>query len=276
MKTTLIAGLVGTGMLMSAGQALAWGQEGHRVTGYVAQSLLTTEARKQVAKLIPAADFSDLALYMDVHKSELKVTLPGSDTWHYTDLPVCKDDSEDPCPDGNCATVKIDEYAAVLADKKAPVAARRQALVFLLHMVGDIHQPLHAADHHDRGGNDIKLSGSGANNLHSFWDTAVVRNVLNGEDEQSWASEALSANMRNIATWQKGTAADWVNESNGYARDLTYAKLPGFSCGTEYTKSITLPRSYITASQDLVRSQLVKGGARIAYVINRALDKSVH
>ncbi len=275
MKNVICATLLGAAALLHSAQTLAWGQEGHRITGYIAQSLLSPEARAAAEQLIPDADFSELALYMDVHKRELKVTLPGSDTWHYTDIEVCSapGNESDPCPNGDCATVKIDHYTKVLADTTLPAAERKQALIFLLHLVGDIHQPLHAADHHDRGGNEVRIAAlAGTHNLHAYWDSGVVRGLLGGQDEHDWAKQAVATNQARLAEWQQGSASDWVSESNRYATGTVYASLPGFACETSLTGVVTLDDTYQSAAQTLASQQLVKAGARIAYVLNHALQ----
>ncbi|UGA40289.1 S1/P1 nuclease [Chromobacterium haemolyticum] len=207
MKKLTLAMLLSAAFALPSAQALAWGQEGHRITGYIAQQLLSPQAKAAVNQLIPNADFAQLALYMDQHKQELKQQLPGSDQWHYNDEPVCDGVEEDDCPSGNCASNQIARYSKVLADKSASKSARAQALTFLLHMIGDIHQPLHAADNHDRGGNDVRVrlaGGSKVSNLHSVWDTALVQQALNGANEQSWAAQDLKYYARNIAGWQSG------------------------------------------------------------------------
>ncbi|WP_053077546.1 S1/P1 nuclease [Chromobacterium sp. LK11] len=275
MKKFTLALLLSAAFALPSAQALAWGQEGHRVTGYVAQQLLSPQAKAAVNQLIPNADFAQLALYMDQHKQELKQQLPGSDQWHYNDEPVCDGVEEDDCPSGNCASNQITRYSKVLADKSASKSARAQALTFLLHMIGDIHQPLHAADNHDRGGNDVKTRLAGSNktgNLHSVWDTALVQQALSGANEQSWAAQNLKYYARNIAGWQSGQVNDWIKESNQYARSEVYGPLSNFSCGSAPSDVAYLDRTYQTAGAQLVKQQLVKAGARIAMVINQALQ----
>ncbi|OQS50676.1 S1/P1 nuclease [Chromobacterium violaceum] len=270
-----LALLLSAAFAASSGQALAWGQEGHRITGYIAQQLLSSKAKAEVKKLIPNADFAQLALYMDQHKQELKQTLPGSDQWHYNDEPVCSGVTEDECPDGNCAANQIDRYRKVLADRGAAKADRAQALTFLIHMVGDIHQPLHAADNLDRGGNDFKVQLPGSSkisNLHSVWDTALVQQELNGADEKSWAAADLQRYQRNVSGWQSGGVMDWVHESNQYARADVYGPLAGFSCGASPSTPVYLDNAYLRAGGLLVDQQLAKAGARIAAVINQALN----
>lgn len=274
MKQKSLALLLTAALTLASGQALAWGQEGHRITGYIAQQLLTPQARAQVAALLPNADFAQLALYMDQHKAELKESLPGSDQWHYNDEPVCDGVVEDDCPNGNCASNQIERYRAVLADKQASQAARAQALTFLIHMVGDIHQPLHAADNHDRGGNDFKVTLPGSkktSNLHSVWDTALVQRALGGQDESGWAAQDLARYQRDIAGWQRGGVKDWIAESNQYARRDVYGPLSGFSCGASPSAPVYLDNTYLRAGSALVEQQLAKAGARIAMVINQAL-----
>lgn len=271
MKTSIRL-LAAASLALASQYTLAWGQEGHRITGYVAEQLLTDAARKQLATLIPNADLAELSLYMDQNKQKLKQELPGSDQWHYDDRPVCGGEGGDTCPQGNCASNKIAHYSKVLADAKAPRADRAQALTFLVHMVGDIHQPLHAADNHDRGGNDVKVKLDGKSyNLHSVWDTQLVRKVMGSRSEWQWAQDAVQAQRSKITGWQTGRVEDWIIESNALAQREVYAPLEGFSCGQPQQDVVYLDRNYVNTGKVLVNEQLVKAGARVAAVINQAL-----
>lgn len=266
--------------MLAPSQVYAWGKEGHKVTGYIAQQLLTEEAQRQLTLIVPNADFSQLALYMDQHKEELKRRLPGSEKWHYNDEPVCDGPPHtSPCAEGQCASLKIDEYRRILANRHASPSQRRQALTFLIHMIGDIHQPLHAADNNDRGGNDVRVMLPGSHQvrtLHALWDTTLVYHVLGEESAYNWANKHVALYQNRLTQWQQGNTMDWINESNDYARKVVYAQLPGFNCGQPQTHAVQLTMRYIHTSEPVVREQLVKAGARIAWVINEALDTTSH
>lgn len=263
---------------------LAWGSEGHRVSGTIAADLLTPKARIRMSQILPGADLADVALYMDVNRREITEQIPGSDKWHYDNQPVCKTKTyKEYCPNNNCASAQIPVYFKILSDVKATQEARVQALRFLVHMVGDIHQPLHAADDDDLGGNlkFVLVPGNDmSRRLHGVWDTDLVKLAIRGQSEADY-SKALIARYREkeIPMWQKGEVGDWMNESYGLSKNVTYAKLPHFECGKDWPSSLTspvaLPQPYVNAGVDVIGAQLAKAGARIAWMINQALDTGV-
>ncbi len=270
----------------------AWGAEGHRITGLVATDLLTPKARLRMNQLMPEADLADIALYMDINRRELTEQIPGSDKWHYDNQPVCKIKSyAEYCAGGNCASAQIPVYFKVLSNIAATPAARVQALRFLVHMVGDIHQPLHAADDDDLGGNlkFVLVPGNDMQRrLHSVWDSDLVKLALRGQSEADYAKLLLTRyREKEIPQWQSGYGGDgngngggdvsaWMNESYLLSKNITYAKLPNFVCGKDWPSSLTapvaLPQTYMDAAGEVVAPQLAKAGARIAWLINQALD----
>ena len=122
--------------------AFAWGAEGHRVTGLVAVELLTPRARMRLNDIIPGADLGDIANYMDVNRTTLTQLIPNSDKWHYDNQPVCQTLTFDEyCPRGECASARVPVLVKILADFSNPPEIRAMAARFLVHIVGDIHQP---------------------------------------------------------------------------------------------------------------------------------------
>ena len=131
-------------------------------------------AAARVAEILgPGADMPSIASWADQVRNSRKETGP----WHYIDVPVNKPhvDLKRDCPDGNCVIPKIDQFERTVADARATPLQRREALMYLIHLVGDMHQPLHCSDNADKGGNDIKLAFLGRpTNLHSLWDTGLT------------------------------------------------------------------------------------------------------
>ncbi len=262
----------------------AWGAEGHRVTGLVASELLTPKARLRLNQLIPNSDLADIAIYMDVNRQDLAIAIPGSDKWHYDNEPVCKTKTyAEYCPDGNCASSKIPVFFKVLADPASSDQARAQAIRFLVHMIGDIHQPLHAADDEDLGANlkFVTMPDAPADlpprRLHAVWDSDLVKLITRGRSEPDYARQLLGAyDDKQIAAWQTGSIRDWMKESWTLSSTITYGKLPGFSCGQPWPSSQAAPqaltRGYVDAALEPIPAQLAKAGARIAWVLNTALD----
>jgi len=266
----------------SPATALAWGNEGHRVTGLVANDLLTAKARIRLNQLVPGIDLGEFASQMDVYRTALSLEIPGSEKWHYDNQPVCGSKAyAEYCPNDNCASAKIPVYFNVLADFSATQEARTQAAMFLVHMVGDIHQPLHAADDGDQGGNQKNVLMPKADmprNLHRIWDSDLPKLALRGISEADYAKQLITRYKdKEIAAWQQGAVRDWMNESHAISQKVTYASLPEYACRVAWPmeKVVNLPQSYVDAAQEIMPAQLAKAGVRIAWLLNRALDPAL-
>jgi hypothetical protein len=268
--------------------ARAWSQQGHRITGLVAEQLLTPAARAGLRALMGNTDLGTMSVFMDRQKDALELRVPGSREWHYDNRPVCDAGARraDYCPGGDCASVQITRHYQRLIDPHSSRDERRLAVHVLVHLVGDIHQPLHASDHGDGGGNGIKVSFRRADgrerrtNLHSAWDTDFVRAAFKTQDERRIAQGLVSqVGAADIRAMQKGTATQWIAESYAMAQDSAYGRLPGFACGGDGGPSgfaadrLHLGPGYVTTATGLVPKQLIRAGARIAHVLNLAFAK---
>jgi hypothetical protein len=156
---------------------------------------------------------------------------------------------------------QLDREIGLIGDPRRPAAVRAEALRFLIHFAGDIHQPLHAADNGDRGGNDIHVRLAGARvSLHRIWDTNVVETMGYdaGKVARSIARDVTPAQRR---AWQAGRPADWAMESAAVARRDVYGRLVRGH----------LPRGYLGSERTAARLQLAKAGVRLAWLINSRL-----
>src|SRR5579859_4378512 len=270
-KSCLI--LFAAAALVSA-NANAWGDLGHRVTALIAYRHLTPSARTTLDALL--AGDSD--------------TLPGPDfasrpTWAHKDrnahpaaaacfhFPALGGALAGAGPAKDCVVNKIDEFAAELTNATTPRAERLLALKFLIHFIGDLHQPLHAADHHDRGGNCVLLAAlqGQATNLHAYWDVDVVE-ALGHSPEQ--IAEKLDAGLSG-AEAKKGSggrAADWAMESFEIARRDAYALHDLPTC--RHRGAVALSADYAAQARKDAATQLLKAGLRMAAVLNQALGAS--
>ena len=152
-------------------------------------------------------------------------------------------------------------FSAVIADKNAPIMTRRLALYYVAHLVGDMHQPLHAGRAADRGGIDIRVSYKGATtNLHFFWDTNLVELEPGNEEE---VARRLTANLteEERRKWQAGDPAQWTNESLILVRSHAY----------DTGGSIELSDDYVENARSVVRRRLAQAGIRLAGLLNSAL-----
>jgi hypothetical protein len=271
---------------------LAWGDEGHEVIALVAQQYLTPAARKQVNALLAADpdpltahDIADAATWADKFRDSGEAGARAQTRqWHFVDLELSAPDLQQACfgrpplpagtpasagPANDCAVDKIDQFQAELANPATNPSERIVALKFLLHLVGDLHQPLHASDDHDRGGNNKRASASGlrAATLHHFWDTEFV-DQLGPDPKQIAASLIARVSAADQRLWSRGDAAEWAVDSFRIAKADAYGRLPAPNTRGSYR----LPDEYVAMAKRDVAMQLTKAGVRLAWVLNRALD----
>jgi len=250
-------------LTLSPVPALAWGAQGHEIIATIAAQQLAPRARAQVAKLLgsPAMLIHD-ANWAD----EVRDQRPETGCWHYVDIPLGAPGyvAGRHCPSGQCVVAQIVSARQVLANQRLPAARRAEALRFLIHFVADLHQPLHAADNQDRGGNDIRISLQGRRtNLHQLWDTRVVEAM--GRDATRIAGSIMaSVSPAQRKAWQAGTPVAWAHESHRIARDSIYPMVEG-------RRSLRLSNDYLRREFPATRQQLAKAGLRLAWLLNDTL-----
>ncbi|MCX6348298.1 MAG: S1/P1 nuclease [Candidatus Aureabacteria bacterium] len=244
-----------------------WGWDQHKVVAEIAEENLTPPAKQGVAALLgPQAKLSDVAIWADEIKDERPDTAPC----HYINYPLellePKYDVRQ-TEDGNIVSA-IEAQIAILKDREASLSARREALKFLVHFVGDIHQPLHCGCAADRGGNKVALLWKGkVMNLHSFWDVAVL--PKEERDILIWAArfqKELTPASR-LALMQGGPY-DWMVESRRILKDFCYPRLRRFYPFPSQRKILTYDEGDLPAAQKLAREQLLKAGLRLAAALN--------
>ena len=133
-------------------QAFAWGAEGHRSVAAIAADGLTLAARRQVEEL-PGGDPSVAMMEASTWADEIRMKRPRTAPWHFVDVPIGSAgyDPQRDCRNDDCVVAQIDRDEKIIADRQLSLPVRTEALRFLIHFVGDLHQPLHAADNHDHG-----------------------------------------------------------------------------------------------------------------------------
>ena len=187
-------------------------------------------------------------------------------SWHYVDIPLTVRgyDARRDCPGGDCVVAQIEKDMRVLANRRLGDAARREALLFLIHFAADVHQPLHAEDNDDRGGNQIRVMiGRKHATLHRVWDSDMVETL--GRDTGDIAGridQSLSVQERKDCA--SGTPAQWADEAHAIARDKIYPQLEG-------QHELRLPRDYAWRQAPIVRMQLARAGLRLAGMLNSIL-----
>ena len=248
--------------------AWAWGREGHRIVALIAAHRLTHAARAQVADLL-GANVHGAMEAASTWADEIRDEHPETERWHFVDIEISAAgyDAARDCPGGNCVVSQIRRDERLVADTRLTTSARAEALRFLIHFVGDIHQPLHCADHHDRGGNDVRVMLRGEEtNLHAVWDTTVVAAL---GDDPAAVSAGLEARItpRQARAWSRGGPADWANESFAIAKRTIYGPLRAAE-----GEPIQLPDDYAIRERPVAAEQLEKAGVRLAMVLNTAFS----
>jgi hypothetical protein len=280
--------------MTAAPPARAWGVVGHAVVADIAEARLKPAALTKVYNLLALdlhAHLDEIASWAD----EYRGTHPETGPWHYIDIQI-GDTAYDPardCAQQDCVIARTDEFIRVLADRARPPEERLQALKFVVHFVGDLHQPLHAGENHDQGGNSIPVDFMGQTiaygkykmNLHSVWDTAAIERRIRAHegpnahaaDLRQGAAEiadALQAEIRpqDARRWLAPpfTVAAWALDAHDLARDYAYRGLakPGEPSPTTI---VPLGADYDTMAWAVIQLQLERAGVRLAAVLNRAL-----
>lgn len=242
--------------------AMRWGPMGHRIVARVAATRLSPEAAHEVSRLLDGGTLASVANWAD----SFRVTHPETGPWHYVDIPTWESsyNAERDCKDRKCVIEALTDQIAILGDKRRSKDDRAQALKFVVHFMGDMHQPLHAGERADKGGNDVKLTFNGnASNLHSVWDSGLLNATGESEDALVATITARLATRGDLREMASGSITDWAVESHDYARDVVYRFLP---------PSLVLDSSYLREVRPVLEDRLLRGGVRLAAVLNRALD----
>lgn len=248
----------------TAAPALAWWNAGHAIIADMAESRLTPAAKRHVQGLLALEQhrrLRSIASWAD----NIRRDRPETSNWHFVDIPLdaAGYDARRDCPRDNCVVAQIDRFARVLADRTADPAVRLEALKFVVHFVGDVHQPLHCEDHRDRGGNDVRVRWFGKPaNLHMVWDGLIIERMGSATALRKRLADSISKDE--ARQWSATTPAEWANEGHALAREIAYGRLPAGA-------QPVLGEDYLHAAEPVVAVQLERGGVRLAHVLNDAL-----
>jgi len=195
------------------------------LVGLVILGSVLPETSTEIDTIIGTADLATFGLYLDDNKDRLDAEVPGSRAWNYDNIPICgRKAHSEYCPNGWCASTQIARHRDILADARESKAHKQFAIWVLTHLIGDIHQPLHAADRDDRGGNSIQVRlpwGRNAN-LHGAWDTDFVEQAFGRKNEKLVAHDLLLKFGPRKTDWQTGLSKPgWTNRTNSPRRSRT-------------------------------------------------------
>jgi len=285
MKRFLSLAAVLTAMV-AATPAQAYWEYGHQTIAEIAMANVTPRTRARVLALLrqeklldtpecKAGTVDDAAVWADCIKTirgpDGKQKFGYTNAWHYQDVNICSPfDVKSVCKDGNCVSAQIERDVKILKDRTASTRDKVQALVFLIHFVGDLHQPLHAGEKGDKGGNDVKADYGGYAparlNLHSIWDGYLAERAIS--TGPSLVRRYSAAERTRVAA---GDVLDWSRESWAIAKAVTYTTaIGGDPCGPTPTR-VKLDERTIEGLVPTVRLEVERGGLRLAKLLDAAL-----
>lgn len=235
-----------------------WGQIGHYVTGHVAENHITDKTAAEIDRVIGNESLAVAAVWMDDIRSD--DTYNYTSTWHWVTIPygMTYEDAEKN-PDGDILWA-LETLIAQLKEGGLSPKEEHDKLKMVVHMVGDIHQPLHVGTGEDRGGNSVRVQWMGDNsNLHRVWDSNMIESRQMSYTEISDNIDVIDSDT--VEEWQSASVRDWAYESVEY-RDDVYNLPDNNRIGYEYRY----------ANYDIVKERLVKAGIRLAGVLNDIYD----
>lgn len=248
-------------LLSFSSNIFAWGTTGHRTIAEIAERNLTCKAKRNVKKLLDNQHMAYWSNWADFIKSDTTGRWDNTHVWHFVNAPKGGTRQEyvehiKNAGQGNLYSAVL-HLETVLKDKKNPIAERREALIFLIHLVGDMHQPMHAGREEDRGGNFIKLTWFGQKtNLHSLWDSKLVDNEKYSYTEYAAVLNVIS--KKDKKRIQEGTVEDWLYDSHLVADNLYAMVKPDDELSYNYFYKVS----------PILNSQLQKAGLRLAKLLN--------
>ncbi len=260
MRGTMLVVAMWAGMLAAA-PAQAWSAFGHRLVGLLAQDRVSAHTRARIDALLalePGADLGTIATWADEIRDQpaYRHTAP----FHYVNFRdgSCRFDAARDCADGNCIVGALARYTDVLGDPARPAAERLDALKFVVHFAGDVHQPMHAGNRDDRGGNrvQINLDGEGTN-LHAVWDFHLLRGagLKMKEYRARLAPQVAEADVEpmDFTAWAESSCALLDSAA-------IYPPRAG-----------RLPAGYLERQRPVAEARVVLAAARLAALLDRTL-----
>jgi hypothetical protein len=313
---TIVISLTGASLFLAPSAAWAWGCEGHQVVALIAGRNLTPHALVMVKQILHDGPIdSSLSRYCkdgggdamadaSTWADDIRTPRPETAPWHYIDIPLGTSHQEFAkfcAPPESCVTQAITEQIAILRTPGTAAQKKGDALRFLIHFVGDLHQPLHATTNNDQGGNCVPVAyfdalpelrnpetESYAPNLHGVWDTNILARITAGKTAEQVASELDHSFRSKIDHWKRAGANvnGWAWESYQIAKKTVYGKLPTTirvespqpikSCAEDnhianrmLKLNERLEQSYQNVAAPVVLQQLAKAGARLALLLNQ-------
>lgn len=256
--------------------AFAWGAQGHRLVARVAETRLEPAAKAEVERLLalePGETLASVAPWADQVRANDPDLGRRSARWHYINMGEdgCVYDHARHCRDGNCVIEALKAQSARLGDRNIADAERLQALKFVVHLAGDIHQPLHAGYGHDKGGNTYQLQFNGrGTNLHSLWDSGMFHTLRLSDDDylkklRPFFFQRLFSRFR-----MHSQKIDLQHDATAWAKESCEIAI---ASGT-YPDGGTIDTRYIKKYRPIAEKRVRQAGERLAQLLNTTLGSS--
>lgn len=238
---------------------MAWGKTGHRVIATIAERYLSSTARKEIAGILGVETIAEASNWPDFMRSDPSAFWQQTASpWHYVTVPTGKTYAEVGAPPEGDAVTALQSFSTTVASPSASRTDKQLALRFIIHIVGDLHQPLHAGNGTDKGGNDIRVTFNGRpTNLHALWDSGLVdEEQLSYSEMSAWLARRTT--RTNAMAWGNAEPIVWIAESAAL-RDRIYPAAGETALGY----------AYIFQHQREVEDRLAQGGVRLAAYLNQ-------
>lgn len=260
--------------------AAAWWEYGHETIARIAMIEAAPRTRAEIARLLreaprldtptcPASTIEAISVWPDCIRAQgdrFSYTAP----WHYQNVNVCRPfDQQAACKDGNCVSAQVERQVRLLKDRSLPRRERLAALAFLVHFVGDMHQPMHVGDRDDLGGNRVPAFYSRIrSNLHAIWDGYLAERAISTPAAD--ARGILSEFGPERDALRLGSVTDWAQEGWEVSRRYAYGSLLPDPCAAQPPEPPILSQTQIAALVPVVRRQIARGGIRLARLLDEA------
>jgi nuclease S1 len=237
-----------------------WYDSGHRLIARIAEARLTPHTADAVRSILAGQSLASASTWADEIKNQRPQTKPA----HFVNIPLdasSYDPAASQCGTGRCIIPEIEKDRRALKDPASTDIERAEALRFLIHLIGDLHQPLHVADHGDHGGNDrTVVLGGQSYNLHAVWDGELIKTRRLTEDAYYQRLKGEMDSL-NLSAFEQGTVVDWAMEGHEIAKHHAYHIPQGSQLGAGYVQE-NLP---------LIELAFIKAGVRLAKILNESL-----
>lgn len=267
-------------VLLLPAPALAWSETGHWLVGKLAESGLTPQSLGEVRRLLQGEQdptLAGVAAWADALRQSDPARFRATSRWHYINARQagCGFELARDCADGQCVVAALEEQRRVLADAGQPLARRRDALKFIVHLVGDIHQPLHASDRNDSGGNRFQVQlnaapssagrrpgdtrGASGTNLHSVWDQQVLASAGQGRERLAARLREALPSPASVTGTTAFAPMEWARESCAMLDAI-------------YPAEHVLDHRYLDAQRPVAEQRIVLASVRLAALLNATLE----